>query len=95
MHFNSISNHIGIHLKSPARIRDRVLPSQMQAHSHTHTHVAGLPSWSRFPPGECFLVLGFALLPVSSHCSPGNDPNPTPGPLMSTPLINTGQPTLY
>ena len=26
---------------------------------------------------------------------PGNVPNPTLGPLMSTPLINTGQPTLY
>ena len=42
-----------------------------------------------------FLALGFALLPVPTHCSPGNVPNPTPGPLMSTPLINTGQPTLY
>ena len=31
--------------------------------------------------------------PCLTHCSPGNVPNPTPGPLMSTPLINTGQPT--
>ena len=33
--------------------------------------------------------------PCLTHCSPSNVPNPTPGPLMSTPLINTGQPTLY
>ena len=34
-------------------------------HSHTHTHMAGLPSWGRWPHGECFLALGFALQPVS------------------------------
>ena len=33
-------------------------------------------------------------LRLLAHRSPGNVPNPTPGPLMSTPLINTGQPTL-
>ena len=33
--------------------------------------------------------------PCLTHCSPGNVPTPTPGNLMSTPLINTGQPTLY
>ena len=33
--------------------------------------------------------------PCLTHCSPGNVPNPTPGPLMSAPLINTGQLTLY
>ena len=36
---------------------------------------------------HCYLCL--------THCSPGNVPNPTPGSLMSTPLVNTGQPTLY
>ena len=36
---------------------------------------------------HCYLCL--------THCCPGNVPNLTPGPLMSTPLVNTGQPTLY
>ena len=30
--------------------------------------------------------------PCLTHCSPGNVPNPTP--LMSTPLVKTGQPTI-
>ena len=33
--------------------------------------------------------------PRLTHCSPGNIPNPTPGPLMSTSLVNNGQPTLH
>ena len=67
----------------------------MQAHSHTHTHggaaqleVGSLPvSVSRPSALHCYLCL--------THFSPGNVTNPTPGPLMSTPLVNIGQPTLY
>ena len=60
---------------------------------HTHggaaqLEVGSLPvSVSRPSALHCFLFL--------THRSPGNVPNPTPGPLMSTPLVNTGQPTLY
>ena len=57
---------------------------------HTATRIRiwwGCPAGGTFPPGECLLALGFALLPVSY---PGNVPNPIPGP-----LVNTGQPTLY
>ena len=32
--------------------------------------------------------------PCLTHYSPGNVPNPTPGPLMSTPLVKTGQPSV-
>ena len=68
----------------------------MQAHSHTHTHggaaqleVGSLPVSVSWPSAlHCYLC--------RTHCSPSNVPNPpTPGPLMSTPLVNTGQPTLY
>ena len=66
----------------------------MQAHSHTHTHggaaqleVGSLPVSVSWPSAlHCYLCL--------THCSPGNVPNLTPGPLMSTPLVNTGRPTL-
>ena len=59
---------------------------------HTHggaaqLEVGSLPvSVSRPSALHCYLCL--------THHSPGNVPNPTPGPL-STPLVNTGQPTLY
>ena len=33
--------------------------------------------------------------PTHTHCSPGNVPNPTPRTLMSTPLLKTGQPSIY
>ena len=60
-------------------------------HSHTHTHggaaqleVGSLPVSVSWPSAlHCYLCL--------THCSPGNVPNPTP----STPLVNTGQPTIY
>ena len=50
--------------------------------------VGSLPVSVSWPSAlHCYLCL--------THCSPGNVPNPTPGPLMSTPFVNTGQPTLY
>ena len=50
--------------------------------------VGSLPVSVSWPAAlHCYLCL--------THCSTGNVPNPTPGPLMSTPLVNTGQPTLY
>ena len=51
----------------------------------------------RFPPGECFLALGFALLPMSYSLQSQQRPQPDPRTLdeYGTPLINTGQPTLY
>ena len=46
--------------------------------------VGSLPVSVSWPSAlQCYLCL--------THCSP----NPTPGPLISTPLVNTGQPTLY
>ena len=47
---------------------------------HTATRIRiwrGCPAGGRFPPGECFLVLGFALLPVSSLQS-RQRPQPNP-----------------
>ena len=47
-----------------------------------------LSAYASWPSAwHCYLCL--------THCSPGNVPNPTPGPLISTSLVNTGQPTLY
>ena len=55
---------------------------------HAYAYVGSLPVSVSWPSAlHCYLCL--------THCSPGNVPNPTPGPLMSTPLVNTGQPTLY
>ena len=36
-----------------------------QPHAYAYGGAAGCPAGGRFPPGECFMALGFALLPVS------------------------------
>ena len=38
----------------------------------------GCPAGGRFPPGECFLALGFALLPVSYSLQSRQRPQPDP-----------------
>ena len=48
----------------------------------------------RFNLALTWVLCVLQMLFCGSPCSPGNVPNPTPGPLMSTPLVNTGQPTL-
>ena len=46
-------------------------------------------------PSENFLSSALHCHPCLTHCSPGTVPNPTPGPSMSTPLIKSGQPSMY
>ena len=62
---------------------------------YSHAHI--WRSWSTevsVPHGECFLGLGFAQPSVLITAVTATSSYPVPGPLMSTPLINTGQPTL-
>ena len=52
----------------------------MQA-KHTATRIRiwrGCPAGGRFPPGECFPALGFALLPVSYASQSRQRPQPDP-----------------
>ena len=63
-----------------------------------------LCAFLRVPPSPVLalsLTWAMAVLPFCYQSSvlptavPATSSYPTPGPLMSTPLINTGQPTLY
>ena len=63
-----------------------------QPHAYTYGGAAQLEVGSLPVSVSWPSVLYCYLCPT--HGSPGNVPNPTPGPLMSTPLVNTGQPNL-
>ena len=44
----------------------------------SNVHVLYSPAGGRFPPGECFLALGFALPPVSYSLQSRQRPQPNP-----------------
>ena len=68
-------------------------------HETTHHHVCCGQrqwwQWTDWSPRMTKLQRHITVFNYYTPGSPGNVLNLTPGPLMSTPLVNTGQPTLY
>ena len=73
------------HAKLKNLILISTLPHAYEYGGAAQLEVGSLPVSVSWPSAlHCYLCL--------THCSPGNVPNPTPGPLMSTALVNTGHP---